>query len=829
MTNLIHDLRYALRQLRKAPGFTLTAVLTLALGIGATTAIFSVVYGVLLRPLPFHDPGKLVALGDHLEGIRDFAGGQPTVTAPETLTYARDTSAFSSIGAYRETGYELSGSVQPVDINATRLGAGVLPTLGVSPLMGRFFTQQEEEHSQQVAVLTYSTWKGRFNADPNILGRKIFLDRKPYIVIGVMPRNFEFPLQPGRLNRTELWVPLSLTPEQLKNAASWNYKIVARLKPGVTVVQAQTDADRVAAEIMRNIPAYMASLHIDAVVQPLRSAAVAQARPLCHVLFLAVFVVLLIACANLAGLLLVRAIRRSRETAVRLALGSSAGTLMRQAIAESLMLSVSGGVIGIALAGIAIRIFISHLPETLPRINDIRLNWVVVAFALFLAIGTGVLCGLAPAFAALHTDMNDALKEGGRSGSVGSGHARLRSALVVSEIAVALVLLIASGLLLRSFQKMRDVDLGFRPGHTLIAMYGLPSKQYASQIQVDSFNREVLRRLRQLPGARSVGLSDSLPMSGDENNDGFVADGYVPPKDAGHSLAAVSDIAGNYFPAMGIPLLRGRFFTEADNSAQAPLVIIVNRKLAEHYWPRQDPIGKRIRVGTEKAATPWMTIVGEIGNVKLDSPDGATLEQYYQPVDQGRAALGQFGSPTNLDGSQMYVALRTSIPPEQMENSLRAIFHSLDPQLAIMQVQSMENAVSDSEAPRRFNTTVITAFALAAILLAILGIYSVIAFSVALRTQEMAIRMALGSSRSGVVRLVLGSAVRMASIGCGVGLVGAIAASKLLRSLLFQVDPVDPPVLIAASILILMLSLGASFLPARRASSIDPMQALKTE
>lgn len=827
MTNLWNDLRYAIRQLRKSPGFALTAVLTLALGIGATTAIFSVVYGVLLRPLPFRDPGRLVVLGDHLQGVALAPEG--VVRAPEILTYARDTRAFSNLGGYESTGYELSGGVQPVAINAARLTAGVFPTLGVAPRMGRYFTQQEDAHGQQVAVLSYSTWKSRFHADPNILGKKLLLDRKPYVVIGVMPRNFEFPLLPGHLNRSELWVPASFTQTELaEQASSWNFRMVARLKPGMTAAQAQADANRVAGEIMRNLPSFMTGLHIDAAIQPLQSSTVEQARPLLRILFLAVFVVLLIACANLAGLLLVRAIRRRRETAVRLALGSSAATLVRQFLLEGLVLSVSGGLLGIALAGVAIRVSISLLPETLPRIDDIHLNWVVVAFALFLAVGTGVLCGLAPAFAALRTSMNEALKEGGRTGSVGSGHVQLRSALVVSEIAVALVLLIASGLLLRSFQKMRDVDLGFQPSHTVIATYSLPIQKYASQISVDAFNHELLRRLRQLPGAQYVGLASVLPMSGSTNTDGFTADGYVQPKGAIVNLASTAQIAGDYFRAIGAPLLRGRFFTEADD-AHAPLVVIVNRKLAQHYWPGQNPIGKRLRIGDAEMKAPWLTIVGEIGDVKVSSPDGDTLEQFYQPVEQGMAAVGQLASPTDLNGSGMSVALRTALPPEQIENSLRAVFHSLDPQLAISQVQTMERAVSDTEAPRRFNTTIISAFGAIAVLLAVLGIYSLIAFSVALRTQEMAIRMALGSSRSGILRLILFSGTRLALVGCGLGLAGAIVSARLMRSLLFEVNPFDPWVLIGAAVAILLLSLAASTLPARRAASVDPMQALRSE
>jgi len=826
MTAVWADLRYAMRQLRKSPGFTMTAVLTLALGIGATTAIFSVVEGVLLRPLPFPNASRLVVLGDHLHGID--LGSSTNVTPPDIVAYSRDTRAFSHLGGYQATEYELSGSVQPVEVNATRLTAGVLPALGVAPLMGRFFTSQEEEHNQQLVILSYATWKSRFHGDPEILGQKILLKRQPYIVIGVMPRNFEFPLQPGRLSRSELWVPVSLSHQQLvQGAGSWYFHMVARLKPGVTLAQAQADANRVAAEIVRGYPAYMTGLQMNAVLQRLRDATVAAARPLIRILFLAVFVVLLIVSANLAGLLLVRAIRRRRETAVRLALGSSSKTLVQQAVIDSLLLSITGGLIGIALAAFAIRASVSFLPENLPRINDIHLNWVVIAFALLLAVGTGILCGLAPAFAALHTNMNESLKEGGRTGSVGGGHVRIRSVLVVSEIAVALVLLIASGLLLRSFQKMRDVDLGFRPDHVLVATYSLPQRQYATQASIDTFNRELLRRLRQLPGAQAASLVSALPVVGSSRNS-FVVEGYVKPKGAPVNVANIDRTEGSYFRSMGIPLLRGRAFTSED-TAQSPLVAVVNKKLAEHYWPNQNPIGKRLRLGAEKLKTPWMTVVGEIGDVKLGAPDKETGEQIYQPVKQNNAAYGSFVSPTDLAGNYMSVALRTAMPPEQMENSLRAVFHSLDPQLAVSQMQTLEEAVSNTEAPRRFNTTMITAFGVIAVFLAILGIYSVVAFSVALRTQEMTIRLALGASRSDIRRLIVLSGARLALIGCGIGLAGAIGATQLLRSLLFQVNPSDPFVLMASAVVILILSVAASAIPGRRAASIDPMQALRSE
>ncbi len=622
---------------------------------------------------------------------------------------------------------------------------------------------------------------------------------------------------------------MSLTQSELtQGAAGWNFQIVGRLRPNITPLQAQSDAERVARQIMLRYPPFMKSLHISSIVRPLQEETVEQARPLLRTLFLAVAVVLLIACANLAGLMLVRAIQRQRQIAVRLALGARAMALVREPMLESLTLSVAGGLLGLALAAWALSIGRNLLPENLPRIDEISLNWNVVGFALLLAVVTGMLCGLAPAFAALHIRVNDTLKEGGRTGSAGGLHTRLRSALVVGEIAVALLLLAASGLLLRSFEKMRAVDLGFRPAHITTAGYSLPQRKYSTQPVVDAFNKELLLRLARLPGAEATAVTSFLPASGNNSNQTFVVDGYVPPKGAKMNLATPAQVMGDYFRAMGIPLLRGRTFTEADRPG-AQLVVTVSRKLAQHYWPNQDPIGKRLRIGTPEMQTPWLTVIGEVADVKLDSPDAETKEEMYQPVQQAEESIGSLGLPTDLNGNGGYIVLRTALPPQQMENSLRSMVRSLDPQLALTQVQTMEQAVSDTEAPRRFNTILITSFALAAVLLAVLGIYSVIAFSVASRVQELAIRMALGSQRSGIMRLILLSGTKLAAAGCIIGLAGAIAASGLLRSFLFGVSPFDVPVLILPAIAVFLLALAASAIPAQRAASLDPVQALRGE
>jgi len=825
------DLRFALRQLSKSLGFTVTAVFMLAFGIGATTAIFSIVEGVLLRPLPFPDSDRLMVLSDHLQGAEVGQGGDEVgVTVPDILAYTRDTHSFTALGGYQGAAFELSGNGDPAQVNASRITAGIFSALSVAPQLGRVFTADEDEHHQQVAVLSNATWRTRFHADPQIVGTKVLLDRKPYIVIGVMPRGFEFPLVPGQLNRSELWVPMSFRPDELlsRSASNWSYQMIGRLKPGLSPTQAQSDADRVAKEIMRGYPAEMASLRINALVRPLQNDTVQQSRSLLNTLFLAVGVVLLIACFNLAGLMLVRAIRRQREIAVRLALGARASALIRQAVLESLMLSLSGGVLGLILAAAALRVGKSMLPESLPRVNEISLSWQVIAFALALAIVTGIVCALAPAFAAIRTNVNSNLKEGGRTGSAGGGHARLRSTLVVAEIAIALVLLTASGLLLRSFDKMRAVDLGFTPQHVTTAAYSLPQMQYEKQSQVDSFNRELLLKLNQLPGVQSVGLTSMLPSQGVNNNQTFVVDGYIPPAGANMNLATVSQVIGNFFPAMGIRLLRGRTFTEADH-AGTQLVLIVNHKFAQHFWPGQDPIGKRVRIGTQQMQTPWLTVIGEVSDTQLLSPDNPASEQYYMPVDQAEEAIGALAQPSDLNGNGGFIVLRSALPPDQMENALRATVRSIDSLLPLTQVQTMEQVVSESEASRRFNTVLISSFAFAAVLLAVLGIYSVIAFSVASRVQEMAIRMTLGSQRSAIVRLVIQSGAKLAAIGCVIGLAGAAAASGLLRSMLFGVSPFDPLVLTFAAIGILLLTVVASTLPAIRAASIEPMQALRGE
>jgi putative ABC transport system permease protein len=820
MHGLAQNLRYAFRQLRKAPGFTVTVVLILALGIGATTAIFSLVEGILVRPLPFSDPDRLVLIGDRLGG-----GLATSVTAREIDTYSKATRAFSLLGGYTGASYELSGGATPEQVNAARLSANVFPTLGAQPMLGRVFTQQEEDAHQPLAVLSYALWLNHYHGDPQVLGKSTDLDRKSYTVIGVMPRSFEFPPQTGHLDQAQLWVPMSLMPDELsdQHAGAWRYHLVARLKDGVTLPQATQDADRVAQQIMHDFPASMSAIRIQGNVTLLREYAVGTVRPLLRTLFFAVSVVLLIACVNVAGLLLVRAIRRRREYAVRLALGARSGIILRESVVEGLLLSLAGGLLGLAFAATAVRAALHLLPDSMPRVDSISMDGSVVTFALLLALATGALCSLAPSFAALRTNLIESLKEGVKSAS---SHSWLRSALVVAEIAVALMLLTVSGAFLRSFQKMRAVDPGFRPDHVLVAEYQLPLTQYRTTASIDVFNRAVVDRLAGKPGIAAVGITDFLPASGNSRGAAYTVEG-VPASSWKLQFAMLSMTYGDYFRAMGIPLLDGRYFT-MDDRANRPLVVIVNQSMARHSWPGQRAIGKRIHVGNPRKGLPWATVVGVVADTKVGSRDEPSTDQWYTPAQQPATLFGSDASGTLTDAAGGYITLSSALPPEQMTQVLRSTIAEIDPLLALQQVQPMNNVISNVEAPRRFNTDLITAFAAGALLLAITGIYAVVAFSVSLRTQELAIRMALGAQRTGIARLVLISGAKMAVIGCGFGVVASLAISRLIKSFLFDVSATDPLVYIAAVLTMMLMALLASALPATRAASADPIEALRS-
>ncbi len=823
MYSLAQDLRFAARQLWKSPGFTITVVVTLALGIGATTAIFSLVEGVLLRPLPFRDADRLVLLGDHLGNARTIG-----VTAREIETYANAAGAFSSVGGFAGSSYELSGGATPEEIHGARLTASVFPTLGVSPMLGRVFPAQEEGAHEAVAVISYALWLNRYHGDAQVAGKSIVLDRRAYTIIGVMPRGFEFPLEAGLLDHAQLWVPMGLTADELSegSAGCWCYRMIGRLKDGVTAPQAAQDVDRVAKEVMRGFPASMSSLRIRGDVKPLLEDAVSEVRPLLRTLFLAVAVVLSIACVNVAGLLLVRAIRRRREYALRLALGARSTAILREAFCEGMLLSLAGGLVGLGMATVALRVALRLLPDSMPRVESISMDWRVVVFGLLLALVTGILCSLAPSFAALRTNLAESLKEGARAASGASSHSRLRSALVVAEIAIALVLLTVSGAFLRSFQKMRAVDPGFRPDHVLVAEYKLPLKQYPTQVSVETFNHAVVDRLTSKPGIRGVGMTTFLPASGFWGGSAYTIEG-VPMAEWKLKFAMFSSVYGDFFQTMGISLVEGRYFTAEDN-ANAPLVIIVNQTMARESWPGQSALGKRLHGGNPHKGYPWATVVGVVADTKLGARDEPAAEQWYVPAEQPTILSGPAFTGKLTGSSGGYIALRSALPPEQMTQTLRSAVAEIDPLLPLQQVQPMSDVISNVEAPRRFNTGLISVFAGGALLLAITGIYAVVAFSVSLRGQEIAIRMALGAQRGGIARLVLASGAKLALLGCALGLLGSAAVSRLVSSFLFDVSATDPLVYLGAASIMMLMALLASAIPASRAASADPIDALRS-
>lgn len=816
-----HDLRFALRQLWNFPGFALTSILTLAIGIGATTAMFSLVEGILLRDLPFSHPDRLVLLGDHL-------GGNPGigVTAREIDTYARAGSAFSAMGGYIPATYEISSGATPEQVHAARFTAGVFDTLGVRPVLGRVFTQEEENQHQPVAVISHAMWTMRYHRDRDILGKPIVLDRKVYTIVGVMPRNFEFPLEAGRLDQAQLWVPMSLSADELsdEHAGFWGYHIVARVKNGIAFSQAAEDADRVAQQFARTLPASQSSIRLEGDVEDLRESDVGEIRPVLRALLLAVTVVLLIACANVAGLALVRAIRRRREYAVRLALGAGTGSVLRETIFEGLLLSVSGALLGLVFAAAAIRTALALVPESMPRIESISMDAGVAAFAFAIALATALACSLAPGFAALRTNISESLKEGLQSGTGRSGHTWLRSALVVAEIATALVLITASAAFLRSFQRMLAVDPGFRPDHVVVAGFQLPLKQYPTQASADQFSHEVLDKLTVKPGVRAAAIASTVP--GAET---FAKAAYTLEGETANNwklrFAAFVTTYGDYFQAMRIPLLAGRYFTDADRSG-APPVVIVSESMAKRCWPGESAIGKHLHAGGPTKSLPWAAVVGLVADTK-GSRDGPSMEQWYIPAAQPATLYSPDLNGRLAGAAGGYILFRSALPAQQEVHTLRASVSEVDPLLALDEPQPMTEVMSNDEAPRRFNTDLITAFAFAALLLAITGIYGVVAFSVALRAQEIAIRMALGEQRAGIARLVLMSAARLALLGCGLGLLGSLAASRVISSFLFEVSGTDPLIYGGAVALMIGMALLASLVPASRAAASDPNTVLR--
>ena len=813
MDNLLQDLRYAARTLVKAPGFAAVVVLTLGLGIGANSAIFSVIDGVLLRPLPYRQPDRIV---------RIFFSSGDYPKFPINMFDFRDFRArshsFEALAAFTRGDVQLSGSGEPVRLPAFRVTAGYFRVLGIAPARGREFEEKDElPGNGRVVILSDRIWRTQFGAFPDIVGRKITLDSQPFTVAGVMPPGTEHPgnsyhaLPYG--DSVDAWWPFTFQGDPNWRGSHF-MEVIGRLRPGVTSAQAQAEMNTLLAEIGREHGGYE-GWHM--LVVPLYHEVVGPDERLLLVLLGAVGLVLLIACANVANLLLARATARQREIAVRAALGAPRSRLIRQMLTESLLIAFVGGALGMALAMGGVRALVPFLPADFPRAGSIHVNAAVLTFTLLIALATGLVFGLAPALEAARADVQQGLREGGRGSTVGGARLRLRNALVVAEVGLASVLLIGAGLMLRSFVNLLRMDPGFRPEHVLTTTLSLPNTEYKTSAAVARFYNQLTANLGAAPGVKYAGAGTDLPWTGyDENTGGFTIEGKKPPpKEDFH--ARYHSATPDYFRALGIPLVRGRFFTEGDREG-APLALIINSKMARLYWPQEDALGARVTFSDTPKDKDWMTVVGIVGDVKDRPETGGAEPAFWWPVLQEPFPIGV-----------MSVALRSDFDAAQLANELRREVHRLDPTLAVADVRLMDQIADAGVATARFAFFLVGLFAALAIALAAIGTYGVISYSVSRRTHEFGLRMALGANRWQVVRLVLGQSALLTITGVVLGLLGALALGRVLRSLIYEVSPADPVTFAAVALLVFAVASLACYLPARRATEADPMAALRAE
>jgi putative ABC transport system permease protein len=813
METLLQDLRYSIRQFVKKPGFTIAAVVMLALGIGANTAIFSVVNRVLLRPLPYQNPDRLVLVKENLPRL----GWSLLSASPaEYLDYKEGNEVFSEIAAYRELSVNLTGRGDPQRIQAARVSATLFPMLGINPLYGRAFWPEEDRvGSNYVIILSHRLWQRQFGADPDVAGKTVKLDDQPYVVVGVMPERFQFPYTwTSFADRAELWVPLALTDQEKKNrAGSFDYGVIGRLKPGVTLGEAQADIEAVAARARDEHPdIYRGSVEVTVTVESLDEDVVKGARPLLLVLLGAVGMVLAIACANVANLLLARASVRQKEIAIRSAMGASRLRLLRQLLTESLLLSIAGGAVGVLCAAWAVDLIVRFGPDNVPRLEEVSLDPAALSFTLIVSLLTGILFGLAPALQITRLNINEVIKEAGGRAPDGREGKRLRGMLVIFETASALVLLVGAGLLVNSFVRLLKVPPGFEPEGVVIARTAMPLSRYRKGEQSRVVYKQVLDKLSALPGVQAASVATNLPLTG-EWTIGFLIEGRADDQIYNANNTWVSK---DYFRAMGIALRTGRAFTDEDRE-DTPPVIVINEALRRTFWPGGDAIGKRIRWGGWGDGE-WLTIVGVVGDVKISSLEAEPAPAIYMPIFQvPRARTGV-----------IYVA-RTSGDAASLAAAMRHEIATVDPDLPVYDIRTMSQVIAESLAERRFSMLLIILFACAALLLAAFGLYSVMSYSVTERRHEIGVRMALGAGERDVLKLVVGHAMMLTMIGVALGLLASFALTRLMTSLLYGVSATDPVTFAGISLLLTGVALGASYVPARRAANVDPMIVIRYE
>jgi predicted permease len=820
MSSIWQNLRYALRMLTKNPGFTLVAVLTLALGIGANTAIFSTVYSALLKPLPYYQPERLVTIGEGRIQTRDSEILSSNSSNPDFQDWKKSTKSFSSLAAYGFDAFTLAGNGEPKNVFATQATPNFFRTLGVKPILGRDFLDGEDSaDGPNVAILTNGFWKSDFGGDPGVINRTIRLNGKSATIVGVLPPDFQF----APSNAFPLWVPMHATGDLVTRRSLRWLNVIARLAPGVTLAQAQSEMNTITAQLAREYPQFDGSVFI--AMGTLRHKIVGKIQPLLFLLFGAVGFVLLIACANVANLTMTRSVGRRKEFAIRTALGATRGQLLAQLLTESLLLAVLGAIAGFLGAQWGLNAMIAAIPEsvlqTLPNLRTAGTNWPILAFLAAVALLTAILFGIAPGIAASRIGIGEALKDESRGGT-SAGHSRLRNALVIAEIAISLVLLVGAGLMLQSLHGLLHQNAGFDPQRLLTFSVNLPDDAYPSDKDYPNnspaairFEHQFSEKLRNLPGVESVGMTTALPVGGASGTIRFVVEGRptTPGQDDECDIITAS---ADYFSVLKAPLVKGRVFANTDKEDSTP-VTVVNQAFAKKYFPNEDPIGKRTRF-TFNAKEPYRQIVGVIGNIAQDDLAGPPPPVIYYPNDQGPSTYMTF-------------MIRTAGNPEAFVGTAQAALHEMDPQLPMIQPKTMAQYTDEAPAVflRRYPSYLIGSFAALAVILAMIGLYGLISFTVQQRTREIGIRMALGAQPRDVLSLVLRQGIGATLAGIAVGVIAGIALTRTMASLLFGVKPTDGLTFASVALLLMIVAVVASYIPARRAMRTDPLEALRHE
>ncbi len=811
MRSLLQDLRYGVRSLLKRPGFTLVAVVALALGIGANSAIFSVVNSVLLRPLPYKDPGQLViAWETNPQLLSDYLKTHNEAAPANFFDWQTESRSFENLAAFRWQDFNLTGGDVPEQVIGNSVTTNMFATLGVRPFLGRDFLAEEGQAGREnVVILGHGLWQRRFGANLGIVGQTISVNGRPFTVVGVMPEGFEFPRA-----ASELWTPLAPSDDFKTNRTAHFLYTRARLKPGVTIEQAQAEMDTIAARLRQQYPDTNNQRGVR--LASLSDESVAEIKPALLILLAAVGFVLLIACANVANLMLARAAARQKEIAIRTALGAGRLRIIRQLLTESVLLSLVGGVCGLLLALWGIDLLLASMPRQfalgIPGWNKIGLDYRVLGFTLLVSLLTGILFGLFPAWHASKYDLNESLKEGSK-GSAGQGRKRFRNALIVSEVTLALVLLVGSGLMMRSLWRLMDVKPGFDPQNLTTLQLSLPPAQYAQNEQIVAFYSELTRRIENLPGVEAVATIDMMPMGGSGGTTSFMVEGRPAPQPGQYPEANARTSSPGYFQTMRIPVVKGRDFSERD-TANTPFVVVINETMARKYWPGEDPIGKRLL--DPRNRTPPAEVIGVVGDVKHFGLDDQAEEYIYT-------------SSIQTPGNAMFLVVRTTTDPLSMTGTLRKEVQALDKELPVFDVKPMEQRIVESTGARRLVMFLLGVFALVALILASVGIYGVMAYAVTQRTHEIGIRMALGASRSDILRLVIRQGMLLVVGGVVLGLLISFAVTRFMSGLLFGVAPNDPATLVGVSLLLAAIAFIACLVPARRAMKVDPMVALRYE